>query len=56
MINSQISEFIGHNQENWDVFYRCQTILGPDMIVDKIEFMDEFLFLPQCVHSVHIEL
>ena len=47
-LNGQISGFIGHNQVHWDVFYRCQTILSPTMIIDKLDFMDELWYLPQC--------
>ena len=51
-LNGQILGFTDHNQVHWDVFYRCQTILSPTMIIDKLDFMDELWYLPQCVPRV----
>ena len=48
-INGQKIGFDGHNRVHWDVFYRCQTILSPNMVVGKFEFMDEkLIFAPVC--------
>ena len=48
-INGQKMGFVGHNRVLWDVFYRCQPILSPNMIVDLFEFMDEkLIFAPVC--------
>ena len=33
-INVQKMGVVNHNRVHWDVFYRCQTILSPNMIVD----------------------
>ena len=51
--NGQKKGFVGHNRVHWDVFYRCQTILSPNMIVDFFEFMDKKLILaPVCVANI----